>query len=341
MAQVNIGVLGLGRMGQVYATHVAQRIEGVRLVAVADPRFEVAESFAARFGGVRVYADFRELLARTDIHGVIVATPTSTHQEVVIAAAEAGKAIFCEKPTALTLEGTDAMVDAVERRGVLFQVGFMRRFDDGCAAAKRQLDAGEIGDPVAIRSIGRDPGRTSLEFANPAVSGGLIVDMAIHDCDLVRWYMGSEVERVYTEVSCMVFPELQTVGDVDYAMISLRLENGALGNIEVSRDAIYGYDIQTEIIGSKGTLKVGYLQYTPVVLVTKAGVTHDIVPHFPQRFGPAYTRQIEHFADCLLNGRTPMTTTDDARAALQIAVAATRSQHEGRVVYLKELERQA
>ncbi len=337
-AALNIGVLGLGRMGQVYATHSAHHIEGARLAAVADPRLEIANEFRAKVGDVDIYVDHRDLLARSDIHAVIVATPTSTHRDVVIAAAEAGKAIFCEKPTSLSLSTTDEMIAAVERAGVLFQVGFMRRFDAGCAAAKQRLDAGEIGEPVAVRSIGRDAGRTSLEYANPAVSGGLVVDMGIHDFDLVRWYMGSEVERVYAEASSLVFPELTTVGDVDYAMISLRFENGALGNVEVSRDAVYGYDIQAEIIGSQGTLKIGYLQYTPVIVVTKAGVTHDIVPHFPQRFGAAYTRQIEHFVECLRTGIEPLVTPADARAALQIGIAATRSHMENRVIYIRDVQ---
>jgi scyllo-inositol 2-dehydrogenase (NAD+) len=337
MAKVRIGVLGLGRMGQVYAYHAARQIESAQLVAVADPRRDVTDAFTANVGGVEVYADYRDLLNRPDIDGVIVATPTSTHEEVVIAAAQAGKAIFCEKPTALTLESTDRMLAAVSQAGVVLQVGFMRRFDDGCAEAKRQLDAGVIGQPIAIRSIGRDAGRTSLEYANPAVSGGLIVDMGIHDFDLVRWYMGAEVERVHTEAATLVFPELQTVGDIDYAMINLRFASGALGNVEVSRAATYGYDIQCEIIGSAGTLKVGYLQYTPVVVVNKSGVSHDIVPHFPQRFGKAYTRQVEHFVDCLVNDKPPSVTPADARAALQIGIAATRSQHSGEVVVVGDV----
>jgi inositol 2-dehydrogenase len=338
MSKVRIGVLGLGRMGQVYAYHAARQIESAMLTAVADPRREAADAFAASVSGLRVYSDPLELLASADIDGVIVATPTSTHRDMVIAAASAGKAIFCEKPTALTLQATDEMIAAVNHAGVMFQVGFMRRFDEGYAEAKRQLDAGAIGQPIAIRSIGRDAGRTSLEYANPAVSGGLIVDMGIHDIDLVRWYMGAEVERVHTEVAALAFPELQTVGDVDYAMINLRFENGALGNIEVSRAAIYGYDIQTEIIGTTGTLKIGYMQHTPVLLTTKTGVSHDIVPHFPQRFGRAYTRQIEHFVDCLVSGKAPMITPTDARAALQIGIAATRSQHEGRIIYVRDVQ---
>jgi scyllo-inositol 2-dehydrogenase (NAD+) len=338
MSKLNIGVLGLGRMGQVYAYHIARQIDHAQLVAVADPRTDVTQEFADKVPGVSTYADYHDLLEHPGLHAVIVATPTNTHREVVITSAEAGKHIFCEKPTALTLAATDEMLHAVQKAGVIFQVGFMRRFDDGYAAAKRQLEAGVIGKPVAVRSIGRDAGRTSLEFANPVVSGGLILDMGIHDFDLIRWYMGDEVERVYAETAALVFPELQTVGDVDYAMINLRFKNDGLGNVEVSRDAIYGYDIQCEIIGAQGTLKVGYLQHTPVVTVTKAGVNHDIVPYFPQRFGKAYTNQVEHFVECVRAQKSPIVTPADARAALQIGLAATRSQHENRVVYVDEIQ---
>lgn len=331
-AKPGIGVIGLGRMGQVYAYHAAQAIEGAELVAVADPRTEVTDDFSQRVGGVTVYADYADLLADERVHGVIVATPTSTHKEIVIGAAEAGKAIFCEKPTALTLAATDAMLEAVAKAGVLFQVGFMRRFDAGCMAAKQQIDAGKIGQPVTIQCVGRDPHRTSLDYARPENSGGLIIDMGIHDFDLARWFMGDEVARVYTEWSSLVYPELLDVGDVDTAVMTMKYQGGAVGTVEVSRTAIYGYDIQCTIIGSEGALQVGYLQQTPILTLTKAGVLHDVVPAFPERFGPAYTAQIEHFADCLINDKTPSVTPEDARAALQIAIAATISQHEGRAV---------
>ncbi len=337
MAKIGIGVIGLGRMGQVYATYSAGQLADANLVAVADMRADVVDSFADRVGGAKTYTDYHELLANPDVQAVIITTPTSTHREVVIAGADAGKAIFCEKPTALTLAATDEMISAVEKAGVMFQVGFMRRFDSGYAAAKRHIDSGAIGDPVTIRSIGRDPFRTSLEYANPNVSGGLIIDMAIHDFDLLRWLMNDEVQRVYTEVASLVYPELETVGDVDNAMINLRFERGGLGNVEVSRTANYGYDIQTNVIGTKGALQIGYLQETPVLILTPEGARHDVVPHFPQRFGPAYTAQIAHFVDCLRDDKTPIVTHADARAALKIALAATRSQHEGKVVYVKDI----
>lgn len=337
MRGINIGVIGLGRMGQVYGYHVARQIDDANLVAVADPREDVIADFSERVGGVSLYADYRDLLQHDDLHAVVVAAPTSLHRDIVIDAAEAGKAIFCEKPTALTLAATDAMLAAVEKADVIFQVGFMRRFDRAYVAAWRKIEAGEIGQPVAIRSIGRDAGRTSLEFANPAVSGGLIVDMGIHDFDVVRWFMDDEVERVYTEVASLVYPELLEVNDVDNAMMTLRFKKGGLGNVEVSRTAIYGYDIQCEIVGSKGVLQVGYLQHTPVLTINTAGVHHDIVPYFPQRFGEAYTRQIEHFVECVMKDEPPAVTPADARAALQVGLAATLSQHEGRVVDVDEI----
>ena len=338
MQKIGIGVIGLGRMGQVYATFSASQLADAKLVAVADMRPEVVASFADHIGGAKTYTDYHDLLADPNVQAVIVTTPTSTHRDVVIAAAAAGKFIFCEKPTALTLAATDEMIAAVEKAHVMFQVGFMRRFDTGYAAAKRQIEAGAIGDPVVIRSIGRDPFRTSLEYANPAVSGGLILDMAIHDFDLLRWLMGDEVQRVYTEVASLVYPELETVGDVDNAMINLRFEGGGLGNVEVSRTANYGYDIQCNVIGTKGALQIGYLQETPILLLTPEGARHDVVPHFPQRFGTAYTTQIAHFVECLRDDKSPSVTHVDARAALQIGLAATRSQHEGRIVYVNEIK---
>lgn len=332
MPKIGLGVIGLGRMGQVYGYHAARQIETADLVAIADSRAEVTERFAENVGGITTYNTHSALLEDARVQAVIIATPTSTHRDIVIDAAHAGKAIFCEKPTALTLSATDEMISAVEAAQVLFQVGFMRRFDRGYMAAKERIDAGLIGQPVTIRSVSRDPFRTSLEYADPQVSGGIIVDMAIHDFDVVRWMMSDDLTRVYTESASIVYPELVEVGDVDNAMINLKFAGGGVGNIEASRTAYYGYDIQCDIIGSKGALRVGYLQETPVLLLNREGVHHDVVPHFPERFGRAYTAQLEHFVECVRLEQQPKVTYQDARAALQASIAATISQQEGRVV---------
>ena len=334
---ITFGLIGVGRMGQVFGQHLAYSVPGVKLVAVADVNAAHAAEGAARYGAESSYVDYQELLERKDIDAVVIVTPTNTHVEVVKAAAAAGKHIFCEKPLALTLAGCDEAIAATNAAGVKFQVGFMRRYDPAYAAAKDKIDANVIGAPVMFKSIGRDPRRTSLEFARRANSGGLIADMAIHDFDLARWLMNSEVLRVHSEGDCLVFPELKDVGDIDNAVINLKFVNGAVGNVDVSRNAVYGYDIRTEVLGSKGSLQIGQLQQTPLLVMTTEGVTHDTVPYFMERFPEAYAGEIRDFVDCIQKDRTPAVSGHEARAATAIGIAATRSLDEGRPVPLSEV----
>lgn len=334
-AKLPVGIIGLGRMGQIYARTLAQ-CGKVRVVSVSDVVAERAQSLAAELGARTWTADYRELLADGEIRAVFVISSTSTHREVVVAAAEAGKAIFCEKPIALTLEDTDQMIAALEKAGTMFQAGFMRRFDAGYLAAKQQIEAGVIGTPVTFKSIGRDPFCPDLNYARPAVSGGLILDMAIHDFDLGRWLMGDEVKRVYTEGGTLAFPQLNTVGDIDNAVTNLLFAGGALGNVEVSRNALYGYDIRTEVLGTEGALNIGYYQQTPLLILTTKGIQHDMVPYIIQRFGAAYQAQAVDFCERVIDGREPAVGAQDARKALVIGLAATRSYHEARPVELAE-----
>jgi predicted dehydrogenase len=277
------------------------------------------------------------MLAREDIDAVAVVTPTNTHVEVIKAAAAAGKHIFTEKPLALSVADCDEAIAAVEAAGVKMMVGFMRRFDPSYVMAKQKIDEGAIGEPVMFKAVGRDPWRTSLEFAKRENSGGLIADMGIHDFDLARWLMGSEVSRVSSEGGCLVFPELAEVGDIDNAVVNLRFENGSIGNVDVSRNAIYGYDIRTEIIGSEGSLMIGSLQKTQLLVLTKNNVAHDSISGFGDRFGEAFAMEMRAFVEALEEQRDTAVTAEDARAATAIAVAATRSLDEGRTVYLSEV----
>ena len=337
-ATLPVGVIGLGRMGQIYSRHLAHQISKARLVHVSDVLEERAHALADELGVGSWFTDYRELLANNAVEAVFVTSPTSTHREVVIAAAEAGKAIFCEKPIALTLEDTDQMLATIDRTGVMFQAGFMRRFDAGYVAAKKQIEAGTIGKPVTFKSIGRDPFCPDLNYARPDVSGGLILDMAIHDFDLGRWLMSDEVKRVYTEGGTLAFPQLNTVGDIDNAVVNLLFRQGGLGNVEVSRNALYGYDIRTEVLGTEGGLNIGYYQQTPVLIMTRQGIQYDMVPYIIQRFGNAYQAQSQDFVERVLSGREPAVHGYDARAALVIGLAATRSYHEARPVELVECE---
>src|SRR6266699_2342578 len=324
-APLKMGVIGLGRMGQLYARLLATRVAGAHLYAVAEVDEQALARIVNEFAAPRTFVDAHELMALPELDAVVIATPTNTHRDLVIAAAGASKAIFCEKPLALTLEGTHAALTAVERAHVPLQVGFMRRFDAGYRRAKSLIESGQIGYPVTFKALSRDPFCPRLEYAHPAQSGGLIVDMAIHDFDLARWLMGSEVERVAAEGTTLVCKNLESVGDIDNALINLRFVNGALGNVEVSRNAFYGYDIRTEILGSEGAVMIGVHQHTPVMLFTRAGAQHDVTPYLMERFGDAYGAQLQHFVDCLNSDQSPSVGATDALAACEIGIAATRA----------------
>ncbi len=335
---VKIGVIGLGRMGRLYARLLATQVSGVYLDAVAEVGEQARSQIMDELDVAHAFADAYELLALPDLNAVVIATPTSTHHDLVIAAAKAGKAIFCEKPLALTLEETYSMLQAVASAQVPLQVGFMRRFDEAYRRAKTLIADGQIGHPVTFKSLSRDPFCPPGDYMDPAKSGGLILDMAIHDFDLARWLVGSEVERVTAEGTVLVCKELAAVGDIDNALVNMRFVNGALGNIEASRNAFYGYDIRTEVLGSEGAVMIGVHQHTPVMLLNRAGAHHDVMPYLIERFGDAYRAQLQHFIDCLHKGQSPAVGGAEALAACKIGIAATRSYQAGRPVTLSELE---
>jgi inositol 2-dehydrogenase len=339
-AKLAVGLIGLGRLGRVYARDLASRIGETRLVAVADPAAGLAADVAAEFDVPRHYVDPLELVNDSTVEGIVIVSPTHTHREIVVAAAASRKPTFCEKPPALSLEEVSAMQEAIARAGLFFQMGFMRRFDPGYAAAKQQIVQGRIGTPLVFKSTSRDPFRPSLEYANPASSGGMLIDMGIHDFDLARWFMGG-VARVTAVGATIAYPELATVGDIDNAVVSLTFESGRIGAVDMSRSGIYGYDIATEILGSEGTVRIGYLRETPLMVMTKNAVTHDTVPYFMERFRDAYTTQLQNFAANVLTGRTPPVTIDDGFEALRLGVAATRAQQTGAAVTVAEVREAA
>ena len=329
--RLNIGVIGLGRLGQVYAADLAHLVPNANLVAVADEQAQLAESFAQQNGVSKWYASHHDLLADREIDAVAVITPTGTHHDVVIDAAEQGKAIFCEKPISISLEESREMVDVIEKTGVFFQMGFQRRFDRGYVEAKKKIEEGVIGTPVLLKSTSRDPFAPPLEFCNPAMSGGLILDMGIHDFDVARMFMG-DIESVYSIGGALVYHEMKDIGDIDNAVVSLNFKNGGLGIVDLSRNAVYGYDISAEVLGSKGALRIGYLRETPLTVLIREGVTHDVVPHFMERFANAYLDQIKNFTDNVLQDKEPAVTAKDGIAALLVSLAATRSYQENKPV---------
>jgi inositol 2-dehydrogenase len=336
-SRLNIGLIGLGRLGRVYARELSMRLAETRLTAVADIDRDLATRIAEEFGVPHAFGEPLELIADPGVDAIVVVSPTHTHKDLVVAALERHKPTFCEKPLALGLEECRAVQDAIRRHGTFFQMGFMRRFDPGYAAAKKQVDEGRIGTAVVFKATSRDPYPPSLEYANPASSGGILVDMGIHDFDLARWFMG-EVGTVSAIGGTLAYPELATVGDLDNAIATMIFASGALGVVDLTRNGYYGYDISTELLGTKGTLRIGYLRETPLLIMTQNCVSHDTVPYFMERFERAYTLQLQNFARNVLDDREPRVTAADGTEALRVALAATAACRAGRPVEVSSIQ---
>jgi inositol 2-dehydrogenase len=327
-ARLNVGLIGLGRLGRVYARDLSSRIATTKLAAVADTNGELAERTAKEFDVGRWYGDPAALIADRNVDAIVIVSPTHTHRDLVVQALESKKPTFCEKPPAIPLAEAIDMAEARNRTKTFFQMGFMRRFDPGYAAAKKQVDEGRIGRPVVFKATSRDPFPPSITYADPKSSGGIFVDMGIHDFDLARWFMG-DVASVQAVGAVLAFPELGTVGDRDNVIAMLTFTDGRLGVVDLTRNGFYGYDITTELLGTEGTVRIGYLRETPVLLMTRNSVAHDTVPYFMERFERAYTLQLENFADNVLGDRPAPITIEDGVEALRVAIAATRACESG------------
>jgi inositol 2-dehydrogenase len=333
---LKVGVVGVGRLGRVYVRDLAGRIPETTVVAVADTNRALADQIAAEFDVPKAYGSAQDLIDDRNVDAVVIVTPTHTHRDIVIAAAQSKKPTFCEKPPAINLAECSAMADAIDKSGTFFQMGFMRRFDPGYAAAKEKINQGAIGRPVVFKSTSRDPFRPSLEYANPVSSGGILVDMGIHDFDLARWFMG-EVETVSAVGAVLAYPEMASISDNDNAIATLVFADGRLGVIDLTRNGVYGYDISTELLGDGGTVRVGYLRETPIFTMTKNSIAHDTVPYFMERFERAYTLQLQNFAQNVLQDRPPAIVISDGVEALRVALAATTACRTGQTVKVQSI----
>jgi predicted dehydrogenase len=300
-------------------------------VAVADSERRVATEVAEDLEVEHSYATVDGLLERKDVQAIIIATSSKFHAEAIEASAQSGKHVFCEKPVALTLEAADAALAAVRKAGVQFQVGFMRRFDPAYASAKQRVEGGDIGDPVIFKSVGRDKQLPPPRFLEGGVNGTLFSDAAIHDFDLARW-MNDEIVDVHAFAGILACPEMALYHDVDATTVNLRFGRGGIGNVEAFRKSTYGYDIRTEILGTKGALQVGYLHQTPVLFLAEAGITHDVVDHWLERFADAYRNELQDFVCCILEDRPTRATGEDGQKALAVALAAERSYRQGQTI---------
>jgi myo-inositol 2-dehydrogenase/D-chiro-inositol 1-dehydrogenase len=331
-----IAVIGAGRIGKIHAENIATRIPEARLVGVADVNLAAAQELGGRFRVDRVTGDYRELLRDPAVHAVAICSATDTHSAAIVEAAAARKHIFCEKPIDYDLGRIARAIEAVAQAGVKFQVGFNRRFDPSFAKARAVVASGQIGQPHLIRVTSRDPSPPPLAYVKD--SGGIFLDMTIHDFDMVRFLSGSEALDVYAIGAALVAPEIGRAGDVDTCIVTMRLANGALATIDNSRQAVYGYDQRVEVFGSEGMVAVS--NHTPDNHVRfAADGVHAAKPlhFFLERYQEAYVIELRQFVDCVLHDTAPPVGGPDGLAPVLLGLAAAKSLRESRPIRLTEI----
>ncbi len=336
--EIGIGVLGCGRIGRIHLANITASVPELAVRTVYDVAPDSALSAAEDYGIPRVAGDMFEVLTAPDVDAVLICTSTDTHASLIADAAAAGRAIFCEKPIAMDLETIDTALEAVERAGVPLQVGFNRRFDLPFRTIRDQVAAGAVGRVETVRVTSRDPEPPPLDYVRR--SGGIFMDMMIHDFDMVRYLTGAEIVEVNAIGAVLVDPGFAAAGDVDTAVVTLTLDNGALGIIENSRRAVYGYDQRVEVFGSAGMLSNPNALVHPVHRTGAGGrCSAPGYSGFVERYADSYVREMKQFAAALVNGTVPPVTGADGRAPCVAGLAAGLSLAERRPVALSEIDR--
>jgi myo-inositol 2-dehydrogenase/D-chiro-inositol 1-dehydrogenase len=336
MDRLKIGLIGAGRIGRVHASNLANRVPTAELVAVADVSLEAAQQCAQLNRIPTATSDYREILANPEIGAVLICSATNTHAPLIEEAAKAGKQIFCEKPIALSLEAIDKALVAVKEAGVKLQIGFNRRFDANYRRVRQAIVNGEIGDPHIVHIISRDPAPPPAEYVK--VSGGIFLDMTIHDFDMARFLVGSEVEEVYTVGGVKIDPAIGEAGDIDTAFIVLRFANGVTATIDNSRKAVYGYDQRVEVFGSAGAIHTENNYPNSAVISDGTSIRRDLpLNFFMERYTESFVSEMQAFVDAVLSDKATPVTGFDGRAPVVIGLAARRSYQENRPVRISEI----
>jgi myo-inositol 2-dehydrogenase/D-chiro-inositol 1-dehydrogenase len=324
MEKVNVGLIGVGRIGRLHARNLKYQVPGTRLLAVADIFEKSAREVASQLEIPIAEKDYRALLENKDIDAVVICSSTDTHAQIISEAAEAGKHIFCEKPIALDLYKIDQAIAAVKKSGVKLQVGFNRRFDPSFKKAKELVVKGAIGTPHLVRISSRDPEPPPISYVK--VSGGIFLDMMIHDFDMARFLLSQEVSELMAVGSCLVDPAIGEAGDIDTAIVTLKYEGGAWGTIDNSRKAVYGYDQRIEIFGSEGCIMVGNPKPTEVTINSaKDTISDKPLYFFIERYQDAYLAEMEEFIKCIQENKEPLVGGFDGKISVQMGYAAKES----------------
>ena len=330
--QLVMGIIGAGRIGRVHVESICTKIAGARVKTLADPFMnEETAEWAQAMGVEGTTKDYKEILKDSEIEAVLVCTPTDTHAHITQEAAKAGKHVFCEKPIDLDVDRIKETLKIVEEAGVKFQIGFNRRFDHNFKAIRNAVDTGKVGDPHIIKVVSRDPGPPPIEYIK--ISGGIFVDQTIHDFDMVRYLSGSEVEEVYVQGAVLVDPAIGEAGDIDTTLISLKFANGAIGMIDNSRKAAYGYDQRAEVFGSKGSVATANDSPSTAIISTEDGIITEKPYHFfLERYMVSFVQEMKEFIDAIHNDTDTPLGGIDAIRPVQIAMAAGESLRTGKPV---------
>jgi myo-inositol 2-dehydrogenase / D-chiro-inositol 1-dehydrogenase len=336
MKTLNVGVIGAGRIGKLHAETMAFRIPGVKVVAISDVNTDEASALARRCNVEHCFAAHTDILKNKEIDAVLICSPTNTHAQYIEEAAAAGKHIFCEKPVDLTLARIRSAIGAAEKAGVTLMIGFNRRFDPNFHRIREQVKSGAVGDPHILRITSRDPGPPPPSYVR--ISGGIFLDMAIHDFDMARFIMGSEVVDVFAKGAVLVDPEIGKAGDVDTALTLLTFVNGAVGAIDNSRKAVYGYDQRVEVFGSAGMALAANNKLDNASVLDATG-EHGALPlhFFMDRYTESYYRELVAFVEAVRNKTTPPVTGQDGLMSVAVGLAAKMSLKEGRAVKVSEI----
>ncbi len=327
MRKLGIGVFGVGEMGRRHAEILRRLVPEARLVAVASATgaADRARQVSRELEIEHSYTSLEAMLDCKDLDAVVIAAPDRFHAQAITIAASAGKDMLCEKPLALSLSDAHAALHAVAKARVRLQIGFMRRYDPAYVAAMKRVEAGEVGVPVIFKSLGRDKDAPPLAAYQSKVNGMLLYNNTIHDFDMGRWLMGDEITEVHCYTTVAIRPEVAQYDDVVASVVNLRYRRGAIGNIESYVQAVYGYDVRTEVVGSKGSILIGSFYQTSATLLTANGGTQILADHFLTRFADAYVAQLRDFIQNVLNDRPLRVSGEDGLKALAIAVAAEKS----------------
>ncbi len=334
--KLNIGIIGAGRIGKVHAETLAFRVPEVQTLSITDLSRDAAEQVASRCGIPTVAGSVDQILADPAIEAVLICSSTDTHADLIVQAAQAGKHIFCEKPIAHSLAKIDAALAAVRRAGLKLQIGFNRRFDPNYARIRAAVAGGEIGSPRLLHIISRDPAPPPISYVK--VSGGIFLDMTIHDFDMARFLIGDEVEEIYTAAGVMVDPAIGEAGDLDTALIVLRFRNGVIGMIDNCRQAAYGYDQRAEVLGSAGKIATENCYPNEATVSTGACVRRDLpLNFFIDRYTESYSNEIRAFVQSVVEDKPTSVTGLDGRIPVVMGLAARKSFDEHRPVRLDEI----